>query len=600
MGYRLDEIRGQRPSSLFHGPDTDADTLAFMHQQLRAGQSCSVELIYYTKLGQPLWMLTDVQPLRDTQGNLTGYMGIHTDITERKAAEQALQTERDFAHQVMDALGHGLTVTDSSGRFEYVNPAYARLLGLPPEALLGHPPDHFTVPQDHEALRLAREQRNQGKVSTYRTRLKRPDGADLDVLITGAPRWRNGKVEGAIAAIADLTEHQRMVETIERERATLAAALSSMREGFIVLDTERHVRYFNARAGEFLGIDPATILGTDLRHCIGVLAARMVRPEWDADLWEHALATPATPASFGFALRGPPRRDITAQFFPVSQDGGGTSGSAILLLDVTAERDQERVKERFVSMISHELRTPLGVIKGFATTLLRPDISADEAVRRQCLEEIVGASDELRELVDNLLDMSRLTAGTFEIQAVPVRPSFLVRDAVEKLRSTGRAINLRHLGPNHLPAVIADRRRVIQVLTNLIDNALKYGPADGTITLRAERVEQHVVFSISDEGMGIPAAEVPTLFQPFERGTNGLLSGVGGTGLGLSIAKAIVEAHDGCIWAQSPAIGREGLTPPGATFSFSLPAARRTPSPRASVQAPTLEMAKAQRETVYP
>ncbi len=136
------------------------------------------------------------------------------DITERKRMEQELQAERDFALQIMDNMGQGLTVTDAEGRFEFVNPAYAQLLGLSPQEILGKTPQEFTHPDYRPIVTQARAQRLEGKTTTYELRLWRADGRTVPVLITGVPRWREGRVTGTIAVVTDLTERERAEEAL--------------------------------------------------------------------------------------------------------------------------------------------------------------------------------------------------------------------------------------------------------------------------------------------------------------------------------------------------------------------------------------------------
>jgi signal transduction histidine kinase len=289
-------------------------------------------------------------------------------------------------------------------------------------------------------------------------------------------------------------------------------------------------------------------------------------------------------------LPGPPRRDLHVRLFPVVDIVRGGTGCGILVHDATTEREAERAKDAFISMISHELRSPLGLIKGYATTLLLPDAPDDEATRQRCLQTIDETCDELSDLVDNLLDASRLRAGTFAIEQRPVALAPLVGVVVDRLCLAERADRLHATLPRSLPPVLADSRRVEQVIRNLLENALKYSPPTAPVRLTAARRRHEIVVSVADEGAGIPAAEQARLFRAFERGRGAQTTRVRGTGLGLAIVKGIVEAHDGRLWVESPAPGREGRARPGTVVHFTLPIAEpgrrhvhqgRAPSARA-------------------
>jgi PAS domain S-box-containing protein len=173
--------------------------------------------------GRRVLLSINATPLFDEIGQVNGMVAMVEDITERKQAEQELQAQRDFAMQVMNAMGQGLTVTDEERRFEFINPAYARMTGYLPEGLIGKTPYDVTLPEDHAILDQARVQRLEGGTSSYETRLKRSDGSTVPVLVTGAPRWREGKVAGAISVITDLTGRKQAEDALREHTAELQA-----------------------------------------------------------------------------------------------------------------------------------------------------------------------------------------------------------------------------------------------------------------------------------------------------------------------------------------------------------------------------------------
>jgi signal transduction histidine kinase len=222
----------------------------------------------------------------------------------------------------------------------------------------------------------------------------------------------------------------------------------------------------------------------------------------------------------------------------------------------------DRLKTELLGTVSHELRTPLAAIKGYATTLLQHDrMRAD--VRREFLEVIDSESDRLGELISNLLDMSRLEAGVLRVDPAPVRLAHLVEGAVQRAQ---------HLTAEHKllldwradPWVAADVPRVEQVLTNLLNNAIKYSPDGGEIRLAGRARDGALLISVQDHGVGIPPREVDKIFDRFHRVEGDLSRRVSGTGLGLAICRGLVEAHGGRVWVESePGVG--------STFTFTLP-----------------------------
>lgn len=227
-----------------------------------------------------------------------------------------------------------------------------------------------------------------------------------------------------------------------------------------------------------------------------------------------------------------------------------------------AQRELARMQDEFVSTVSHELRTPLGFIKGYTTTLLRSDAEWEPTARQEFLKIIDEEADRLRELIDNLLDSSRLESGTLSMTLEPVRLSGLLRDTASRAQGLYPEMRLSIDVPDDLPTLQLDATRVAQVLNNLLTNADKY--AQGAEVEVSARVEgPAVVVRVRDHGPGIPAEHRARLFERFFR-VPGAKSVIRGTGLGLYICRKIVEAHGGEIKVEDVDGG-------GACFAFSLP-----------------------------
>jgi signal transduction histidine kinase len=224
----------------------------------------------------------------------------------------------------------------------------------------------------------------------------------------------------------------------------------------------------------------------------------------------------------------------------------------------------DRLKSEFVSMVSHELRTPLGLIKGYTGTLLAPDTGLDANTREEFLQVIDEETDRLTELVTNLLDMSRIEAGSLHVDLQPTRLEGLVRASADRLqtREPGRTLHLDL--PERLPLVLADTRRIIQVLDNLLTNAVRYSPEDSPIALAARTEDGVVEVTVRDQGLGIPADKREQVFEKFFRVDPSDTRRFAGTGLGLAICRGIVQTHGGTIGVES----EEGQ---GSTFTVRLP-----------------------------
>jgi signal transduction histidine kinase len=248
---------------------------------------------------------------------------------------------------------------------------------------------------------------------------------------------------------------------------------------------------------------------------------------------------------------------------------GEVAGRIFAFRDISADRMVEEVKSDFVAAVSHELRTPLTSIYGFAETLLREDVLFGEEERQIFLGYIASESQRLTEIVDQLLVVARLDAGDLEVEPEPIDVASVVSEVVRTAAETG-AMNGQSFEvdlPSEPLAAEADREKLRQVFSILMENALKYSPSGGTVTVGARRTNGGVEVRVVDEGAGIPVGEQQRIFRKFYRAESTVRGGGGGTGLGLFIASELVTAMGGRIWVDST----EGQ---GSSFAFELPVAR--------------------------
>jgi signal transduction histidine kinase len=231
------------------------------------------------------------------------------------------------------------------------------------------------------------------------------------------------------------------------------------------------------------------------------------------------------------------------------------------IASLEAQRELARMQDEFISTISHELRTPLGFIKGYVTTLMREDTTWDEEKRAEFLRIIDDESDRLRELIDNLLDSSRLESGSLSMTLEPTRLGPILRGSAQRIQSAHPDLQVSVEIPDDLPIQRIDSTRIAQVLDNFLNNAQKYAP-DAPVTIRASLKEDHVLIEVIDEGPGIDPEHTSHLFERFYRVPQ--QTSKRGTGLGLYISRKIIEAHSGDIGVESE-FGK------GTRFYFTLP-----------------------------
>jgi two-component system phosphate regulon sensor histidine kinase PhoR len=367
---------------------------------------------------------------------------------------------------------------------------------------------------------------------------------------------RSGDALDSLAISLNRTAAQldRTIRTLTEERNLSSAILGSMVEGVAVVNASERLLFSNAGFAEILGLDVAPQSGRALVEV--VRQTELIEAVRDVLKGEPRVETEIVTGT------------LRQRFFAAtvaSVRAAETSGAVIVLHDITELRKLERVRRDFVANVSHEFKTPLTAIQGFAETLLAGAID-DPQNRLRFLEIILEHSRRLARLTDDLLKLSKMDADRLELEIHRLSVSQFVDSCIETTQRPAAEKNLR-ISVNlqePIPDIAADRRRLAEVLQNLLDNAMQYTPAGGQITVSASADGAEVTFTVSDTGIGIPRADQSRIFERFYRVDVARSREVGGTGLGLSISKHLVEVHGGRIWVESE-VGQ------GSRFHFTVP-----------------------------
>jgi PAS domain S-box-containing protein len=392
--------------------------------------------------------------------------------------------------------------------------------------------------------------------------LSGPEGALVGVLSVYAERprtWRPEEIE-ALLALAGSTSaalsNAELYSRVSLEKERSVAILANIADGIVAVDRDGGVVLWNAAAEEITGVPQ--------EEAIGRTTAQVLQRQLESE-------GGTTPSGQRLAsiMRGGEEVWLSLSEAVMRDPLGAVAGRIFAFRDISADRVVEQVKSDFVAAVSHELRTPLTSIYGFAETLLRQDIPFGEEERQTFLGYIASESQRLTEIVDQLLNVARLDAGDLQVELGRIDVGAVVAELIESVEQSG--VMNGHRFELDLPeeplAAEADPDKVRQVFSILVENALRYSPHGGTVTVGARRNADRVELRVVDEGIGIPATERDRIFRKFYRAESAARDGAAGTGLGLFIAKELVTAMGGRIWVDST----EGL---GSSFSFELPAAR--------------------------
>jgi PAS domain S-box-containing protein len=582
-------------------PDDLQSAVARREQTLATGEPYEVEYRFRAADGTYRWHLGRAVPMRDETGQIEFWIGTATDIHDRKIIED----QRTFIVAAGDVLARSLD--------------YRETLSHVAELAVGDVADwcavHVVEP-DGTLSEVAVAHADPAKVTFARELQERyppnpahPAGAAA-VIRTGCaelvpeiteemlapfavdelhlqllhqlelrsymcvPLKSRDRVLGAITFISSESgrrfgpEDQLLAEELARratmaienarlfrqaeERAQAARVLATIGDGVFLVDRSGRVRLWNAAAERITGLPEADVLDRPAVTAI---------PGW-------AAAASAIPA----AHEGEPTRPESV---PLELTGGELwlsvsavgyeEGTVYAFRDLTEERALESMRQDLVATVSHELRTPLAAIYGAALTLRRGDVQLEAQLRDKLLDVVVEESDRLSQIVNDLLLASQLDSGKLRVTIERCDPLEIAQLEVDAARAhLPDDVELVLDAPGSLPPVAADAGQLRQVLSNLIDNAVKYSPDGGTVTVALAARDHHVQFLVTDAGLGIPAVEQHRIFEKFYRLDPDMTRGIGGTGLGLFICRELVRRVNGRIWVESK-------TGKGSTFFVEIP-----------------------------
>ncbi len=357
-----------------------------------------------------------------------------------------------------------------------------------------------------------------------------------------------------------------MLRANQVEASKSQSILESVADGVLVADPEGKVILFNATAERILQLSRDEVLGRPANDFLGFYGGRAKNLTAAIQRWSEDPSSYQPGDLLAEQIELEDKRIISVLLTPVTSTDEFL-GSVSIFRDITREVEVDRIKTEFVTTASHELLTPITPIKGYADLLLMGAAGALTPGQQQAVELIKSNADRLRSLVDDLLDISRIESGKIEMQFAPVPIHEVIAEVVTHLQervSTQKPMQIVNNIPDDLPRVSADRARLIQIITNLADNAFSYTEAGGTITLEAHLEDGGMVVSVRDTGIGLTPEDKARMFERFYRAENPLVMASAGTGLGLSIVQRLVDMHEGKLWAESDGIGC------GSTFYVQL------------------------------
>jgi PAS domain S-box-containing protein len=578
-GYDSREICGQSIERFY----TPEDLAAGRPRQLlaRATAEGRVEDAGWRvrKDGSRFWADVVITAVRDPAGELLGFIKVTRDLTARREADERLRRSEASLAATLYSIGDAVLATDEQARITRVNPVAERLTGWREAEALGHPlREVFRIINEDtraEAPNPVDRVLAEGVVVglANHTALIARDGTERPIADSGAPILdAEGRPRGAVLVFRDISDERRAEVALRQSEEKLRQMIASVRDyALFMLDPDGRVISWNPGAQRITGYRDDEIVGQPLARFFVPEDAAEGKPERELELAVR---------DGRFEEENWRRRKDGSRFWanviitPMIDDAGELTGFVKITRDLTERRDQEeerlrlaqaqeaiRLRDEFLSIASHELKTPLTALQLQLYSLHQQLSAATDPLGRKA-ERAVQIGERLGQLIETLLDVSRIATGKLRLARETFDLMEAVRDAVDRMRETATAAGctLTLTTTGTLPGRW-DRLRIEQVLTNLVANAIKYA-AGKPIEVWAGREDEMAMLRVRDHGPGIAASELPRIFERFERAAS--TRHYGGMGLGLYVARQIAEAHGGGIDAAN-------LDDGGACFTVRLP-----------------------------
>jgi PAS domain S-box-containing protein len=568
-----EEIWGRSRQSLYEHPeewllavheeDRKRVADAFREENLAAG-GFDEEYRIVRPDGSIRWIRDRGFPIRSEEGKVYRIAGIAQDLTRLRETDDMLRRQAELLDLAHDAI---FVREWHTGVITYWSRGAERTYGWTPAEALGKTSYGLLDTQFPEPLSEMEDQlvewgRWEGELVQ-----RRRDGS----AIVADSRWalqrdHRGEPLAILEINSDITDRKKTEEKIEQER--LQSLVNTSPVGIFVADSAGKVLVVNREMERILGVTHSQLYSlADYQRTIIIQRpdGTVIPPENSP--FRRALDNGETVRAEEVVLRTPDGHGVPALInaTPFYGARGEIIGAIAAIQDMTPLEELEKLRSEFLGMVSHELRTPLSAIKGSASLALGSPIPLEAEQTRELFETIDKQVDELAELVTNLLDITRIEAGTLSVRPEPLDLGRVIEEAKSRFARAGGTQEVRINVPEALPLARADEHRVGQVLMNLLNNAGSFSAPKALISISVQQDEHFVTVRIADQGSGVPKEKLPQLFKKFaqihaeERRSS--------TGLGLAICKGIVEAHGGRIWADSPGPGQ------GTTVSFTLPLA---------------------------
>ncbi|WP_017327725.1 PAS domain S-box protein [Synechococcus sp. PCC 7336] len=532
-----------------------------LNQMQQNSASMQAELMLQPRESDPFWAAFTISAARDDRDRVRGFRWAFRDLTESRRTKAALENSEARYRAIVEDQTELVCQFLADGRLTFVNSASCRYFAQRQEDLVSDNFLSYVLEDDRPAVQkyLDACSRRQS-LGALESRAIPQNGKVRWIQWTFRALYdRQGRFFRFQSVGRDITARKQAGETLQRREAQLRLITDALPVAIAYIDTQEHYQFANQTCEVWFGRSRETILGRHLQDILGQIIYEEIREPIQA----ACSGEEVTVESEWLCGDGHPR-SICATFIPHRDERGTVMGIFSLVIDISERKAIEQMKDEFLSIISHELRTPLTSIHGSLKLLATGELGTFSADGEEMLAVADENCDRLVRLINDLLDFQRLEAGRLTLHRQVWDAGEAIAKAAEAMQGMARERGISlETAPVSL-SIWADPDYIMQTLTNLMGNAIKFSPEDSTVWINVRERGNEVLFSVIDRGQGIPADRLKNIFERFQQLDASTTRQKGGTGLGLAICRSIVEQHGGQIWAESTP-GR------GSTFYFTLP-----------------------------